>query len=102
MKTSGEQGNAIVEFIAFAMLLLVPLAGFSATVACSWVNKERAVAAATQLARAYSLGQDRFDSAEKAYLAIYPTIQISTDASHCCVLVKVLLAGEKATSKMVL
>lgn len=97
-----EAGNALVEFIAFALLVFAPLATFAAESANAWVAKQQAVAAATQLARAYVFGPIAFDALSARFLEQYPSLEIESARSACCVQVMARLGESWATAKQVL
>lgn len=97
-----EAGNALVEFIAFALLLFAPLATFAAESANAWVAKQQAETAATQLARAYEFGPISFEALSTRFLEQYPSIEIETTQSACCVQVLTRLGESWATAKQVL
>lgn len=97
-----EAGNALVEFIAFALLLFAPMATFAAESANAWVAKQQAVTAATQLARAYAFGPVAFEALSASFRGQYPTIRIETTQSRCCVHVLARLGESWASAKQVL
>ena len=97
-----EAGNALVEFIAFALLLFAPMATFAAESANAWVAKQQAVTAATQLARAYAFGPVAFEALSARFRGQYPTIRIETTQSRCCVQVLARLGESWASAKQVL
>lgn len=99
---SSEAGNALVEFIAFALLVFAPMATFASESANAWVAKQQAVTAATQLARAYAFGPVAFETLSARFRGKYPTIRIETTQSRCCVQVLARLGESWATAKQVL
>lgn len=97
-----EAGNALVEFIAFALLVFAPMATFAAESANAWVAKQQAVTAATQLARAYAFGPIAFEALSARFRVQYPSIEIETTQSACCVQVITRMGESWATAKQAL
>ena len=97
-----EAGNALVEFIAFALLVFAPMATFASESANAWVAKQQVVTAATQLARAYALGPGAFEALSTKFRGQYPSLEIETAQSACCVQVMARLGESWATAKQVL
>ena len=102
LRVRGEQGNAVIEFIAFAVMLFVPLATFSAEVSIANYQKQVVTSAAAQLARAYGQSEFRFNEVSVRYQAEYPGLKISSSTSRCCVTVVATLHAAKAQAKQVL
>lgn len=62
-KLVDSQGNAVVEFLAFALVLLAPVTFFSVSQSLEWATKSELQATAMNLARAYAIGgQDTFEA----------------------------------------
>jgi hypothetical protein len=102
LRFRGEGGNAVVEFIAFAVVLFAPLAAFAATMNTTAMQKQIVVSAAPQLARAASNGTSAFDELSKRYSVRYPGLKISSTVSDCCVTVSVGLGSARSVAKQVL
>lgn len=102
MKTKADDGNALVEFIAFALLVFAPMATFAAETANAWVAKQQAVSAATQLARAYANGPIQYESLSARFRAQYPSLRVESSLSPCCVQVTAMLGEAWATAKQIL
>lgn len=101
-RLSSDQGNAVIEFIAFAVLLFVPLATFAAQSSVSWVAKQQATTVATQLSRAYALGPQTYELVAEKFRIEYPRLQLETSKTACCVIVLAKLGEAWASSKQVL
>ena len=57
-----ERGNAVLEFLGLAILVIAPIATFSTTLSLEWVEKSQLQCAADLMARAYSIaGIDGFE-----------------------------------------
>lgn len=101
LKFKDETGNALVEFIAFGLLVLAPISVFTVEQSRVWVIKAQAESAATQLARAASLGPTHFESLTRALRAKTPVMQVQLSSTDCCVSVQVELEGQFATARQV-
>ncbi len=102
LRVRGEQGNAVIEFITFAVVLFTPLAAFSAEVSIANYEKQVVTSASAQLARAYGQSESRFNEVSVRYQAEYPGLTISSSTSRCCVTVVASFHAAKAQAKQVL
>lgn len=98
----GDSGNAIVEFIAFGLLIFAPLAMFSAQVTVDWITKEELVGAASQLARAYSVDQSVYAELVDRYRSSQPGLDVAVSTTNCCVEVVARRNGVSAHARQVL
>jgi hypothetical protein len=96
-----ENGNAVVEFVAFGFLLLAPLSLTATELTTAWLDKQVASSAATQLARSYTLGQHHFLELEGYYRAKFSKLQIEASQTACCVDVAVTLNSAHEVARQV-
>lgn len=96
-----EAGNAVVEFIAFGLLALAPISVFAVTQTQVWVAKARVESAATQLARAASLGSPQFSALAQELTLRTPGLVADLVSENCCVVVHAELQGQLATARQV-
>lgn len=101
-RARSENGNATVEFVAFALLIFAPLASFAAESSNLWLAKQRALNAVTQLARAYTISPEAYSQLAQEFQGEYQGLEISIEKTNCCVLVQATLGRASATSKQVL
>lgn len=99
---NGERGNAVVEFIAFGVVLFAPIATFAASITAVSIEKQIVSSAAPQLARAFAQGSSSFVELSNRYKARYPAIQIEPKTTACCVQVKVQLGDTREQASQVL
>jgi Flp pilus assembly protein TadG len=94
-----SSGNAILEFIAFGVLVFVPLASFAATTSNNWVAKQEAQNVALQLARAYAIDQTSYLEILDRFRSAYAGLEVSTTLTSCCVVVQVVRSGQKGSAR---
>ncbi|MEN9731367.1 MAG: hypothetical protein RL488_677, partial [Actinomycetota bacterium] len=97
-----SSGNAILEFIAFGVLVFAPLASFAATTSNNWVAKQEAQNAALQLARGYTIDSTSYLEILDRFRSMYAGLEVSTTITNCCVVVEVLRFGQKGSARQVL
>lgn len=102
MSSRAESGNALIEFVAFGVVLFAPIALVATQVSRFWFDKQVAASAATQLARGYSIGQHQFLELESAYVKRYPNLILQTSRTECCIEVEVQLDGVLEKARQVL
>lgn len=95
---TSDRGNAIVEFIGFAILAIAPIALFATTASLEWVEKSKLQSAATLLARSYYVGgADGFE--EQRELSVKPGWLVSLSKSDGVVTVTVNSGGLSASAR---
>lgn len=102
LRTNCDRGNAVVEFIAFGVVLFAPMAAFATSMTTDALQKQIVSSAAPQLARAASSGAFAFDELSRRYLASFSGLQISSTRSDFLVTVSVRLGSTQAVAKQVL
>lgn len=55
-KLARAEGNAVVEFVSFAILAIVPISFFAVSSSLEWMRKSELQASASLLARAFAVG----------------------------------------------
>lgn len=100
-KSSADSGNAVLEFVAVAVLIFAPVSSFAAVSASNLTAKAAATAAATQLARAAVLGDAKFEALRLALTHEFGQFELQrSDTSHG-VEVTVSIAGQAASARQV-
>ena len=96
VSSTSEAGNALVEFIGFAVLAIAPISIFATSTSIQWVEKAQLQSTAALLARAYYLGGvEGFDLQRE--LSAKPGWQIEVQKDEGVVLVT-LTSGELEAS----
>ena len=98
-KSHSESGSAIVEFVAFAALILLPISILATDSSISWQSKSYAQSEATTLARAASLGRGSYDELVSAIGLNRPDFSARLRLTACCVEVEVVDGGANAIAR---
>lgn len=78
---TSERGNALVEFIGFAVLAIAPVALFATSASLEWAEKSELHSAASLLARAYYVGgSEGFDQQRERSLKRDWLVSFTKDA----------------------
>jgi Flp pilus assembly protein TadG len=91
---ANEEGNAVIEFVAFAIVLFLPIASFVAQISTTMEAKSRALAIASDLARAAVLNEAVYSDLTNQAILEFGEFTYSRQDSACCVAVTVEVNGQ--------
>lgn len=102
MSTKGnDAGNAVIEFVAFAMVLFLPISGFISKLSTTMESKTRALAIASDLARAATLSESSYRELANQSLLEFGEFTFSRQDSACCIAVTVQVSDQQAVARQV-
>lgn len=96
---SNSEGNALVEFIAFAVLVLVPVSSFAVSSSLEWLRKAQLQSAASLLARAYAIGGESGMAEQRDQLA--GDVLVSVTTTNGVIAVTVIDGASRVTARSV-